>query len=150
MGGGFAFVWGDAGAGKTDLACAVVLEAVRRGRSAVFTSDADMVAEIFDSYGGQERADEVMRRFTGPEVLALDDLGKLAPGEKALARVWQVVDRRYRDGKTTVVTSNLDPKGLAAQLAAVSPTVAGPIVSRVAGDVVVHMTGNFRNAGCGR
>jgi len=99
---------------------------------------------------GQERADEVMRRFTGPEVLALDDLGKLASAEKALARVWHVVDRRYRDGKTTVVTSNLDPKGLAAQLAAVSPTVAGPIVSRVAGDVAVHMTGNFRDAGCGR
>lgn len=97
---------GKPGTGKTHLAVAIALEAIRAGRQALFMSVPEMLdglrqtlREHGDFYG-------VMRRLKDVPCLVLDDLGKEKTTQAGLDYLYQIIDYRYRNGKQTVITTN--------------------------------------------
>jgi len=107
---------------------------VEAGYRGYFTSAADLVATISGAYADGTFATKI-RTYTGPSVLVVDDVG-LTPMDRAAGNAFfQVVNRRYDNGSTTIVTTN---RGLPAwgELFG-DPVVAAAILDRLLHRAVV-------------
>jgi DNA replication protein DnaC len=95
---------GKAGVGKSHLAQALGLRACRAGYSALYVPTHDMLTQLRASRADQSYERRLLR-FTGPDLLILDDLG-LRPlsGDEPLD-LYEVIRRRYERG-AMVITSN--------------------------------------------
>jgi DNA replication protein DnaC len=119
---------GQPGTGKTHIAVALAIKVVEAGYQGYFSSAADMCAAIAASYA-LGSFDHRIRTFTKPTVLVIDDVG-LTPFSQAEANAFfQVVNRRYEMGRSTIVTTN---RGLASwgELFG-DPVVAAAILDRL-------------------
>ncbi|MBQ6664085.1 MAG: ATP-binding protein [Synergistaceae bacterium] len=104
---------GRPGTGKTHLATAVAIEAMKAGSQALFRTVPELLDELrradwehTDFYG-------LRQKFCDVPCLVLDDLGKEKTTEKGLEYLYQILDYRYRHGMQTIVTTNaLDMGGL--------------------------------------
>lgn len=113
---------GNIGTGKTHSVCHLVRAACERGRRALFVSLADFLARVRSTYGdGAESEDAVMRRFTDPSLLAIDEVRAEVLTDHGRETLFRLINKRYNAGRATLITSNLQPKDLAA--AAGAPTV---------------------------
>jgi DNA replication protein DnaC len=95
---------GPPGTGKTHLACALAIEAVKLGRSVYFSTLADIVASLTQAErNGQLR--ERIRYLRRPQLLVVDEIGYLpiTPGGGNL--FFQLVNARYEKG-AMILTSN--------------------------------------------
>jgi len=96
---------GQPGCGKTHLAVALATAAVEAGYRGYFTSAADLCATITSAYADGTFTSKI-RTFTGPSVLVVDDVG-LVPLDRAAGNAFfQVINRRYENGSSTIVTTN--------------------------------------------
>ena len=96
---------GQPGCGKSHLAIALATSAVQAGYRGYFTSAADLVATITSAYADGTFHSKI-RTYTGPSVLVIDDVG-LTPLDRAAGNAFfQVVNRRYEHGSSTIVTTN--------------------------------------------
>lgn len=96
---------GAQGLGKTMLAKNVAHEAILKGRSALFTTAADLLLDL----SGQETAralDRRLRHYLRPHLLVIDEIGYLAYDAHAADLLFQVVSRRYEQ-RSLLVTTNL-------------------------------------------
>lgn len=110
--GGGVLLLGDPGGGKTHLLCGMLFEAVNRGMSVRYITAEDFYL------GLRSRMDEGLSesgfidRHSRPDVLALDDLYCLAAAKSAhdesyqYRMLWTLLDRRYRDARATIVSTN--------------------------------------------
>ena len=140
--GGNALICGCNGRGKTLLAIALCAAALRKGKTALMATSADLVSDVYRGYGGGE-CRELMERAKGVSLFALDDLGKENATPQATTIIYQVVNARYEAGRPTVVTTNLTGGGLAAHFALADDATSGKaIVSRIMADAeVIRMDG---------
>ena len=95
---------GPPGTGKTHLASALAIEAVKAGRSVYFSTLADIVASLAQAErDGQLR--ERIRYLRRPQLLVIDEIGYLpiTPGGGNL--FFQLVNARYEKG-AMILTSN--------------------------------------------
>jgi DNA replication protein DnaC len=125
---------GQPGCGKSHLAIALATLAVEAGYRGYFTSAADLVATIAAAYADGTFATKI-RTYTGPSVLVIDDVG-LTPLDRAAGNAFfQVINRRYDNNSTTIVTTN---RGLPAwgELFG-DPVVAAAILDRLLHRAVV-------------
>lgn len=97
------------GTGKTHLACAVLLELVRRysvhGRFVDFTSLIHQIQSTFDA-GAEASKSEVLEPVIGAEVLVLDELGVQKPTPWASDVLYLILNTRYSRRLPTIFTSN--------------------------------------------
>jgi DNA replication protein DnaC len=78
---------------------------VEAGWRGYFTSAADLCATITSAYADGTFQAKI-RTYTGPSVLVIDDVG-LTPLDRAAGNAFfQVVNRRYEHGSSTIVTTN--------------------------------------------
>lgn len=107
----FLMLTGDTGRGKTHLAVGVMWAAWERHRTrSRFWPVVDLLARYrstFDRDRATESTEDIDRELERLPLLVLDDLGAQKDTEWAEERLFQLVDRRYRDRKPTVVTTNL-------------------------------------------
>ena len=99
--------------GKTHLATAIALEAMRNGRKAIFKSLPELLDEI--CYAFQNNADPqgLMLKYKTVSCLVLDDWGKEKTSEARLDYLYQIIDYRYRKELQTIITTNaLNSEGL--------------------------------------
>jgi DNA replication protein DnaC len=96
---------GQPGCGKTHLAVALATLAVEAGYRGYFTSGADLCATMAAAYAEGSFATR-MRTFTGPSVLVIDDVGLVPLDRPAGNAFYQVINRRYENGSSTIVTTN--------------------------------------------
>jgi DNA replication protein DnaC len=101
---------GDVGTGKTTLAMLVSKEAIKRGHSVAIYSVPRLLAEIRDTYdtGGGDRSHAgLFAHLVAVDVLHLDDLGAEKQTEWVLEQLYSLVNERYEQERSIVVTTNL-------------------------------------------
>lgn len=106
---------GPTGCGKTHLAAAVVREWAEQGYAAVFQSVPELLARLRATYDkSSEDAGEaaIMDALADADLLVLDDVGAEKPSAWTEERLYLLIDRRYRDNKPTILTTNLDAAAL--------------------------------------
>ena len=105
---GLMFV-GAAGLGKTHLAVGVLQRLVReRGARGLFCDYRELLKNIQNSYNPQVNTTELelLQPVFAAEVLVLDDLGAQKPNEWVWDTVALILNTRYNDRQTTIITTN--------------------------------------------
>ena len=107
-GNGLLFV-GTAGLGKTHLAVGVLSRLVQeRGVRGLFCDYRELLKSIQNSYNSQVQTTELelLKPVFTAEVLVLDDLGAQKPNEWVWDTVALILNTRYNDKQTTIITTN--------------------------------------------
>jgi DNA replication protein DnaC len=105
---GLLFV-GSVGVGKTHLAVGIIKDLIReKGIRCVFCDYRELLKSIQNSYNPQVQATEmeILRPVFDAEVLVLDELGAVRSTEWVFDTVNYVLNSRYNDNKTTIITTN--------------------------------------------
>ncbi len=100
---------GSIGAGKTHLAVGLVRELVeQRGATGIFCDYRELLKQIQHSYNPQVMTTEmeILRPVFEAEVLLLDELGAVKPTDWVWDTVAHILNTRYNDRKTTLITTN--------------------------------------------
>lgn len=100
---------GSIGVGKTHLAVGILRELVlNRGASGLFCDYREMLKQIQNSYNPnvQSTEMEVLAPVFDAEVLVLDELGAVKPTEWVGDMIGHILNTRYNDKRTTIVTTN--------------------------------------------
>ena len=107
---------GDVGTGKTHLAAAIVINAIREGKRGIFASVPKLMNRL-KSFGPHGDYESVLRAVAHCDVLALDDMGAERYTGWVSEQLYLLVDERYLSRRQTVVTSNYPtPRELAAKM----------------------------------
>lgn len=100
---------GSIGAGKTHLAVGLLRELIeQRGATGIFCDYRDLLKQIQNSYNPQVATTEleILRPIFEAEVLVLDELGAVKPTDWVWDTVAHVLNTRYNDKRTTIITTN--------------------------------------------
>ena len=105
---GFWF-YGDVGTGKTSLAMVISRAAVEAGRSVAIYSMPQLLADIKSTYedGSGSSYLDLFRRLSRVDLLHLDDLGAEKRTEWVLEQLYAIVNERWQEQRSIVVTTNL-------------------------------------------
>jgi DNA replication protein DnaC len=100
---------GSVGVGKTHLAVGILKKLIEeQGVQGIFCDYRELLKEVQNSYNQNVAATEmqVLRPIFEAEVLVLDELGASKPSEWVWDTVAHVLNTRYNDLKTTIITTN--------------------------------------------
>ncbi len=100
---------GSIGVGKTHLAVGILRELVTtRGATGLFYDYRELLKQVQNSYNKQVSATEleVLAPVFNAEVLVLDELGASKPSDWVWDTVAQILNTRYNDKRTTIITTN--------------------------------------------
>src|ERR1035437_4935268 len=100
---------GSIGVGKTHLAVGILQSlVVERGASGLFYDYRDLLKQVQNSYNQKVAATEleVLRPVFDAEVLVLDELGAAKPSDWVWDTVAHILNSRYNDRRTTIITTN--------------------------------------------
>lgn len=140
------FIFGDRGTGKTHLAVSLMREHLKKVQVVdrngdffindrmvpAFISVPELLLEIRHSYSDSKTSEKaIIGQYTEKNFLVLDDLGAEKTTDWSLQILYIIVDRRYREEKRTIFTSNLDLDELASKF-------DDRIASRISGMCVLH------------
>lgn len=127
---GWLYLVGPCGAGKSHLAAAIVNELVYGGATAAYASVPELLAFIRSGFK-DNTADERLNLLKGVDVLVLDDLGTEQGTEWALEQLFVLINHRYLEDRTTIITSNLQlaeqPARIASRIAEVADEIVLPV-----------------------
>lgn len=132
------FVTGTRGIGKTHFLCACLENEIinqedktaflsGQKKPAFFLPVPEFMLELKDTYnpGSSWTEKQVIDKYSKIPVLAIDDLGAEKVTDWSIQILYLLIDRRYRNEKTTLITSNLS-------LSEISELVCDRIASRIA------------------
>lgn len=114
---------GKIGVGKTHLALGIMKELIlTRGMPCLFYDYRELLKQIQNSYNESVHATEldVLRPVFETDVLVLDELGAVKPTEWVWDTVSLILNTRYNDSRTTIITTNF-PDGPSAVAGSLSP-----------------------------
>jgi len=100
---------GPIGVGKTHLAVGIMKELIlEKGIAALFCDYRELLKNIQNSYNDSVKTTEldVLRPVFETEVLVLDELGAVKPTEWVWDTVSLILNTRYNDKRTTIITTN--------------------------------------------
>lgn len=138
------FLVGPPGVGKTHMAVAILreklIETDNRYFRPWFIEIPELLMQIRQSFDGRGEMTEagLLGRYGECSFLVLDDLGAEKASEWATQTLYLLINRRYREDRRTIITSNLS-------IAALSERLSDRIASRIAGMCkVIKLTGPDR------
>ena len=99
---------GPSGVGKTHLAVAALKDLIHRGHAGVFCDYRELLKEIQASYNPASESTEmgILEPIRTVEILVLDDLGASKPSDWVRDIVGIVLNARYNEKRTTIITTN--------------------------------------------
>ncbi len=101
---------GDTGTGKTTLAMLVSKEALARGHSVAIYSLPKLLARIRRTYDEEPDGDsytEFFDRLIAVDLLHIDDFGAEKRSDWVLEQLYSLVNERYEDERSIMLTTNL-------------------------------------------
>ena len=121
-------LFGAPGLGKTFLSAAIAREVSDEGHSVVY----DTAAHIFErfetqKFGREDGADGDVERILNCDLLILDDLGTEMTTAFVQSALYQIINTRLMEKKSTIISTNLSPEKLALRYSA-------QIASRIEGE----------------
>ena len=114
---------GKIGTGKTHLAVGIVKELIlTRGVPCLFYDYRELLKEIQNSYNSSVQTTEleVLRPVFETDVLVLDELGAVKPTEWVWDTVSLILNTRYNNDRTTIITTNFANQAAAGASGALS------------------------------
>jgi DNA replication protein DnaC len=134
------WIMGDVGTGKTALAMTVSKAALESSHTVAIYSLPRLLALIRESIEREEGVVGFLERLSAVDLLHIDDVGAENRTDWALEQLYTIVNTRYEEQRSIVLTTNLDHGELAEQ-------VGERVVSRLVemcGDTVVPLYGQDR------
>ena len=105
-------LFGRPGLGKTHLSAAIAREVSGKGFSVVYDT-AGHVFERFEAQKfGRDEADRDVERVMGCDLLILDDLGTEMLTAFVQSALYQIINGRLLEKKSTIISTNLMPEAL--------------------------------------
>jgi len=113
---------GKIGTGKTHLAVGITKELIIKGVQCLFYDYRELLKEIQNSYNATVQTTEldVLRPVFETDVLILDELGAVKPTEWVWDTVSLILNSRYNDSRTTIITTNFEDQPAAGTNGSVS------------------------------
>lgn len=130
-------LFGNTGCGKTHLAVALMREKLQKNikdiiaveweaetsrsiKNQLFISVPDLLLEIRNSFNDKagRTEEEIIDHYSKIPFLVLDDLGSEKTSEFSITSLYVIIDRRDRNLKSTIYTTNLSPKEIEDKLGA--------------------------------
>ncbi len=138
------YLWGAPGNGKTHLACALGIRLLEVG-SVRFWNLAALFAQLRECIAH----DLPKPNLQTPDVLILDDLGKVKASEFVYEVMYACLEGRWSNGKTTILTANHKPGVVADRLTPPSfdRPAADALLSRLVAGRVIEVRGEDRREG---
>jgi DNA replication protein DnaC len=113
-------IWfrGDVGTGKTTLAMLVSAEALKAGFSVAIYSLPKLLGLLRQSFDDRAEASlgELLDRLAAVDLLHVDDVGAEQSSPWVLEQLYTIVNTRYEDGRSVVITTNLQEDALREQI----------------------------------
>ena len=109
---------GPVGTGKTTLAMLVSKAAIKAGRSVAIYSLPRLLNEIRDTHRSERSHVDLLDRLTAVDLLHVDDVGAERTTDWVLEELYSIVNARYEDERSMVITTNLDYDDLCTQITA--------------------------------
>lgn len=109
---GSIFMLGKTGLGKTHLSLAIANTVLEKGYSVIYDSIINILRNIEKEHFSREHTSEVIDLVMDTELLILDDLGTEYETPFYNATVYNIINTRLNSGKPTIISTNLDFKGI--------------------------------------
>ena len=105
---------GSVGTGKTHLSCALIQYLAKKGVSAAYTTTYSMIRRIRDTWKNNaiETEKSAIHAFTSPSVLVIDEVGVQYGTDSEKLIMFDILNSRYENRKSTVFASNFTPDKL--------------------------------------
>ncbi len=112
------WLFGSVGTGKTTLAMLVSRHALEAGRSVAIYSLPRLLAEIRTTFDDQRAGSyvDLLDRLTAVDLLHIDDVGAEKTTPWVLEQLYAIVNARYEDERSMIITTNLERDDLAEQI----------------------------------
>jgi DNA replication protein DnaC len=110
--------YGSVGTGKTTLAMLVSRTALELGRSVAIYSLPRLLAEIRKTFEAGEEGSYIdfLDRLAAVDLLHVDDVGAEKTSEWVLEQLYAIVNARYEEERSIVITTNLERDELVEQV----------------------------------
>ncbi len=97
-------LFGKTGCGKTHLACSYL-----QAHGGRFVNVLELLLKIRDTFrdSSQVTESQLIAQYSSVPVLVLDDLGSEKSSEYSITILYLIIDRRIREEKQTIITTNL-------------------------------------------
>lgn len=107
-------LYGEPGNGKTHAVSCIANYLMLRGIPTICVSINKMLERIKETYSsyGKEGEETVLKSLSNADLLIIDDLGTEQKNEWSAAKIYNIMDRRYRNGLPTIITTNINLKDL--------------------------------------
>lgn len=132
---------GAAGLGKTHIAVALMLEWLMKNKPEKtswypkFLPAVELFLELKRTFNNEGSEKDVLDKYSAIKLLCIDDVGAEKVSDWSRQSFYTLIDRRYREMKQTIITSNLS-------LEKISSLIDDRIASRIVEmGIVVEMQG---------
>ena len=102
---------GGVGTGKTHLACSIANALNSQGCFAVFTTVSKLIRSVRASWGTKDEQ-KVIDSFVDVDLLIIDEVGVQAGSDNEKNILFDVINGRYEQMKSTIIISNLNLQGI--------------------------------------
>jgi DNA replication protein DnaC len=110
------WIMGDVGTGKTMLAMLISKAALDAGRTTAIYSLPRLLNLIREAIDEEDGVVGFLDKLATVDLLHIDDVGAENRTDWALEQLYSIINSRYEDERSIVITTNLEPDELAQQI----------------------------------